>query len=69
MRVCQGGHDVPDEKLRARFERTLANLQRAIQKLPHVIVFSNEDLSSPYQLVAYYENGHATEQKEDESFG
>jgi predicted ABC-type ATPase len=61
MRVCQGGHDVPDDKLRARFERTLANLQRAIERLPHVIVFSNEDLSNPYQLMAVYENGQVME--------
>jgi predicted ABC-type ATPase len=65
MRVCQGGHDVPDDKLRTRFERTLANLQRAIKRLPHVIVFSNEDLSNPYQLIAIYENGRAMEWKED----
>ena len=57
MRVCQGGHDVPEDRLRARFERTLANLQRAIQRLPHVIVLSNEDLSNPYPLIAMYENG------------
>lgn len=60
MRACQGGHDVPDEKLRARFARTKANLERALQKLPHVIVFSNEDLSNPYQFVANYENGQKT---------
>lgn len=66
IRVCQGGHDVPEDKLRARFERTLANLQRAIEWLPHVIVFSNEDLSNPYQLIAAYENGQAMEQKKDE---
>ena len=61
MRACQGGHDVPDAKLRARFARTQANLQRAIQRLPHVIVYSNEDLSNPYQFVAYYENGQKIE--------
>ena len=44
MRVNQGGHDVPDEKLRARFERTQANLKRAIERLPQVIVYSNDDL-------------------------
>jgi predicted ABC-type ATPase len=57
MRKCQGGHDVPDEKLRSRFNRTLANLKRAIQKLPHVIVFSNDDLNNPYKFEAMYENG------------
>lgn len=57
MRVSQGGHDVPDEKLRARFDRTKANLRRAIERLPHVIVYGNSDLSKPYQLVEVYENG------------
>lgn len=61
MRASQGGHDVPDAKLRARFARIQANLQRAIQRLPHVIVYSNEDLSNPYQFVAYYENGQKIE--------
>jgi predicted ABC-type ATPase len=66
MRVCQGGHDVPDDKFRARFERTLANLQRAINRPPHVIVFSNQDLSNPYQLIAAFGNGQPMEQKEDQ---
>ncbi len=57
MRVSQGGHDVPDEKLRARFARTQANLQRAIKRLPHVIVYSNHNLGEPFQLVELYENG------------
>jgi predicted ABC-type ATPase len=61
MRASQGGHDVPDAKLRARFARTQANLKRAIQRLPHVIVYSNEDLSNPYQFLAYYENGQMIE--------
>ena len=57
MRVSQGGHDVPDDKLRARFERTQANLKRAIECLPHVLVYSNHDLAKPYQFVELYENG------------
>jgi predicted ABC-type ATPase len=61
MRASQGGHDVPDAKLRARFAPTQANLKRAIQRLPHVIVYSNEDLGNPYQFVAYYENGQKIE--------
>ncbi len=56
MRVSQGGHDVSDEKLRARFERTQANLKRAIERLPYVIVYSNDDLAHPYKLVELYEN-------------
>jgi predicted ABC-type ATPase len=63
MRACQGGHDVPDEKLRARFARTQANLQRAIQRLPYVIVYSNDDLNEPYQFVAHYENGQKVDRE------
>ena len=57
MRVSQGGHDVPTEKLIARFPRTLVNLQAALRELPHVRVFENGDLRSPFRLVAVFENG------------
>ncbi len=66
MRVCQGGHDVPDEKLRTRFDRTRANLQRAIQRLHHVIIFSNQDLNHPYQFVAQYDHGQKIKSKAGE---
>jgi predicted ABC-type ATPase len=57
MRVMQGGHDVPDEKLEARFQRTLANLERAIKALPVVIIFDNTDLARPFRLEAVFEKG------------
>ena len=57
MRVMQGGHDVPDEKLEARFQRTLANLERAIKALPVVVIFDNTNLARPFHLEAVYENG------------
>jgi predicted ABC-type ATPase len=57
MRVSQGGHDVPTEKLISRFPRTLANLQSAIRDLPHVMVFDNDDLRSPFRKVAVFEHG------------
>ena len=60
MRVSQGGHDIPDDKLLARFERTQLNLQRAIERLPYVIVYSNQDLAKSFQLVAFFENGQKT---------
>jgi predicted ABC-type ATPase len=58
MRASQGGHDVPDEKLRARFERTQANLKLAIERLPYVVVYNNDDLAHPYKLVELNENGN-----------
>ena len=57
MRVMQGGHDVPPEKLAARYPRSLANLRRAIRELPHVLVFDNSDLRHPFRRVAEFVNG------------
>ncbi len=57
MRVSQGGHDVPSEKLRSRFPRTLANLKAAIRELPHVLVYDNNNLTTPFRLVATFERG------------
>lgn len=59
MRVSQGGHDVPLEKLATRFARTLANLKGAINQLPLVLVYDNSDLSAPFRKVAEYEQGAA----------
>jgi predicted ABC-type ATPase len=57
MRVSQGGHDVPDEKIFGRFPRTLANLKAAINQLPNVLVYDNSDLRAPYRYLATFENG------------
>jgi predicted ABC-type ATPase len=57
MRVSQGGHDVPDDKLLSRFSRTLANLQAAIARLPHVLIYDNSDLNVPYRLVTVFDRG------------
>jgi predicted ABC-type ATPase len=61
MRVSQGGHDVPSAKLIERFPRTLANLGAAIGDLPHVRIFDNDDLRTPYRLLAVFENGRPAE--------
>ena len=57
MRVSQGGHDVPPEKLTARYPRTLANLRTAIRELPHVWIFDNDDLRTPFRKVAVFQEG------------
>lgn len=57
MRVSQGGHNVPTEKLIQRFPRTLANLAAAIRDLPCVLVFDNEDMRTPFRHVATYMKG------------
>ena len=57
MRVSQGGHDVPTNKLQTRYPRILANLRSALRELPHVWVFDNDDLRHPFRLVTVYANG------------
>jgi predicted ABC-type ATPase len=57
MRVSQGGHDVPTDKLNARFPRTMSNLKQAIRELPCVVIFDNDDLRTPYRLSAIYQAG------------
>ena len=57
MRVAKGGHDVPSDKIHARFPRVLENLRRAVVGLPNVWIFDNDDLRTPYRLVAVYESG------------
>lgn len=59
MRVTQGGHDVPTDKLIARFPRTLANLKAAIGQLPYVLVFDNDDLRRPFRQVAAFQQGRS----------
>lgn len=60
MRVLQGGHDVPTEKLVERFPRVLANLKLALTELPRAWVFDNNDLRRPYRMVAIVEDGRLT---------
>ena len=57
MRVTQGGHDVPSDKLAERYPRILANLKKSLRELPHVWVFDNDDLRTPFRLVTVYASG------------
>ena len=57
MRVSQGGHDVPSEKLAGRFRRTIKNLKTAIQTLPIVLIFDNDNLADPFRRLAEFRNG------------
>jgi predicted ABC-type ATPase len=50
-RVLAGGHDVPEEDVRRRYQRSLANLPIAVKRSDHAILFDN---STPegYRLIA-----------------
>jgi len=57
QRTRQGGHDIPDGKLRARFPRTLANLRAAIPIVDEAFLFDNSSFDAPYRIVAIYARG------------
>jgi len=57
QRVRQGGHDVPVDRLRARFPRTLANLREAIGIVDEAFLFDNSSFDAPYRILAVYREG------------
>jgi predicted ABC-type ATPase len=61
MRVAQGGHDVPLDKIADRYVRTLKNLSRALGLLRNVLVYDNGDLEAGFRLVATREGGQEVE--------
>jgi len=50
LRVLQGGHDVPTDKLVTRFPRTMENLRLSMLRLPLVLVYDNDDARSPHRF-------------------
>jgi predicted ABC-type ATPase len=59
MRVSQGGHDVPADKLIERYPRVMHNLQKGLLELSNVRVYDNSNLSQPYRLVGVREEGRS----------
>lgn len=64
VRVMQGGHDVPTDRLARRYEQSLKNLVAAIAFVPNVRVFDNSSQERPYRLVVRTENGTVVESPE-----
>lgn len=60
-RVCQrveaGGHDVPTEKLAARFERTIRNARRALTFVDLGIVVDNGSVDRPFRHIETWRHG------------
>lgn len=52
MRVSQGGHDVPPDRIVSRFPRVLANLHAAQPLLSAVMVYDNDNLTQPHRHIA-----------------
>ena len=61
LRALSGGHDVPVDKLLARYPRSLANLERALSTLPFVRVFDNSVFGAPHRQIAAFERGRVVQ--------
>jgi predicted ABC-type ATPase len=57
QRVEQGGHDVPDTKIEARFPRTLDNLRHALTFVDEALLFDNSSSDHPFRFVAAFKAG------------
>ncbi|MGF1679208.1 MAG: zeta toxin family protein [Candidatus Methylacidiphilales bacterium] len=57
QRVDAGGHDVPDDKITARYPRTLKNLALLIDVVDRLTLYDNSQVNHPFQFVAYFESG------------
>lgn len=56
-RVANGGHDVPDDKVRARFARLWELLVEAIGQVDDAYVYDNSKAATPFRVVAAYRGG------------
>lgn len=64
-RVIKGGHDVPEEKIKSRYERSLRNLHEAILLSDRAYIFDNSE--SSHQWIAEYDGATGElRYKEDE---
>lgn len=60
QRVADGGHDVPDGKITARYAQTLVNLRQAIDIVDVVVILDNSSIDMPYRPIATFEQGTLT---------
>ena len=63
VRVSQGGHDVPSEKIGTRYERSLSLLVEAIRQSDRAYLFDNSGKS--HRFIAEFEGGRLARVSED----
>lgn len=51
-RVSRGGHDIPEQRIRERYDKSRANLIRLLPRLTELVVFDNSDEADPAAGVA-----------------
>jgi predicted ABC-type ATPase len=56
-RVENGGHAVPEDKVRGRYRRLWAHVAEAVALAEHSRVYDNTKAAAPFQVVAEFERG------------
>ena len=57
LRSGQGGHSVPEDVLRARYQRLWALIEKAIPLVDEAVVYDNSSARKPFRVVAQYQDG------------
>ena len=57
LRVEQGGHSVPENKIRSRYRRLWGNVRAALKDADDACVYDNSRANKPYREVARYRDG------------
>ncbi len=57
QRVSEGGHDVPDDRLAARYPRVLDNLRRLLDVPDDLVIYDNSSAAEPYRVIARLSRG------------
>jgi predicted ABC-type ATPase len=62
QRVTEGGHNVPADKILARFPRTAANAQKALEIAALGYMLDNSTVDQPYRWVETWQEGVRVDQ-------
>lgn len=60
QRIAEGGHGVPEDKVRSRAPRVLANLARAMPLADEAIFLDNSSADDPFRVVLRLIDGNPT---------
>ena len=60
LRTEEGGHDVPEEKIRARYERSASLIREAVLRADRGLVFDNSRLNAPPSQMLVFADGRLT---------
>lgn len=56
-RMEEGGHDVPEEKIRERYERSQPFIRKAVLRADRGMVFDNSQINTPPQQMLIFSQG------------